>query len=628
MPAEITMPQLSDTMTEGTVIKWHKKEGDKVRAGEEIADVETDKATMPMEAFDGGTLAVITVKEGQRAPVGAVLGVIATGSEKVEDVKKKYSSGGAPASSSPAKPPTASAGAAPTTSPGKSQASPAPAKPQAASAPKSAPTAAPTPAPAKKSGNYQFDLIVIGGGPAGYAAAIRAGQLKKRTLCIEKENLGGTCLNWGCIPTKALLEDGAFVRKIRTDAAAHGVSFSGDVKVDFAKLISRSRAIADKLSKGIAHLLRKYEVKHEAGTGQLLGPNKVKINGKDGAKEVTADHVIIATGAKPTELPFAKFDGKQIITSREAMTLSHQPKRMAIIGAGAIGCEFADFYNAIGTEVTIVEMLDHLLPNEDDDVSIMLERVFAKRGMKVFTKTKTDKIEKSANGVKLTLSGANAGVVDADVVLVAVGVTGNTDGLLGPDCKLELFKGRVKVTPTYQTNLENVWAVGDCVSLHWPEQDAMGGYRHPDLAHVAHHEAVNCVERIFGVTEHAIDYKNIPGCTYTHPQVASMGMNEKTARATGKELKIGKFPFSVSGRALAAGETDGFVKLIFDKQYGELLGVHMIGENVTELLAELVLARKLEATEDEIIEAMHPHPTLSEAVMEAAGVADGRAIHL
>jgi dihydrolipoamide dehydrogenase len=630
MPAEITMPQLSDTMTEGTVIKWHKKEGDKVRAGEEIADVETDKATMPMEAFDGGTLAVITVKEGQKAPVGAVLGVIATGSEKVEDVKKKYSSGGAPASSaSPVKPPTASAGAAPTApAPEKPQSTPAPAKPQAAGAPKSAPAAATTPAPAKKSGNYQFDLIVIGGGPAGYAAAIRAGQLKKRTLCIEKENLGGTCLNWGCIPTKALLDDGAFVRKIRTDAAAHGVSFSGDVKVDFAKLISRSRAIADKLSKGIAHLLRKYEVKHEAGTGQLLGPNKVKINGKDGAKEVTAEHVIIATGAKPTELPFAKFDGKQIITSREAMTLPQQPKRMAIIGAGAIGCEFADFYNAIGTEVTIVEMLDHLLPNEDDDVSIMLERVFAKRGVKVFTKTKTDKIEKSASGVKLTLSGANGGVVDADVVLVAVGVTGNTDGLLGPDCKLELFKGRVKVTPTYQTNLENVWAVGDCVSLHWPEQDAMGGYRHPDLAHVAHHEAVNCVERIFGVTEHAIDYKNIPGCTYTHPQVASMGMNEKTARATGKELKIGKFPFSVSGRALAAGETDGFVKLIFDKQYGELLGVHMVGENVTELLAELVLARKLEATEDEIIEAMHPHPTLSEAVMEAAGVADGRAIHL
>jgi len=301
---------------------------------------------------------------------------------------------------------------------------------------------------------------------------------------------------------------------------------------------------------------------------------------------------------------------------------------MAIIGAGAIGCEFADFYNAIGTEVTIVEMLDHLLPNEDEDVSIMLERTFSKRGIKVFTKTKTDKIDKASGGVKLTLSGANASTVEADVVLVAVGVTGNTDGLLGPDCKLELFKNRVKVTSSYKTNLENVWAVGDCVSLHWEEHEGMGGYRHPDLAHVAHHEAVNVVERIFGITEHSIDYRFIPGCTYTHPQVASMGMNEKTAREKYKEIKIGKFPFSVSGRALAAGETEGFVKLIFDKQYGELLGVHMIGEHVTELLAELVLARKLEATEAEIIEAMHPHPTLSEAVMEAAGVADGRAIHL
>src|SRR3954471_624350 len=273
---------------------------------------------------------------------------------------------------------------------------------------KSAPQPASKPQPAPQSGpskRYDFDLVVIGGGPAGYAAAIRAGQLKKRVLCIEKETLGGTCLNWGCIPTKALLEDGAFVRKIRTKAAARGITV-GDVKVDFAKIIARSRGIADKLAKGIAHLFKKYEVKHEMGVGQLAGAHRVKYTAASGAKEVTAEHVIIATGAKATELPFAKFDGKQIITSREAMILPQQPKRMAIIGAGAIGCEFADFYNAIGTEVTVVEMLDHLLPNEDEDVSIMLERTFGKRGIKVFTKTKTDKIEKSASGVKLTLSGA------------------------------------------------------------------------------------------------------------------------------------------------------------------------------------------------------------------------------
>jgi dihydrolipoamide dehydrogenase len=354
----------------------------------------------------------------------------------------------------------------------------------------------------------------------------------------------------------------------------------------------------------------------------------VKLTTKEGTKEVTAEHVIIAVGAKPTQLPFAPFDGKQIITSREAMTLPKLPKRMAIIGAGAIGCEFADFYNSLGTEVTIVEMLDHLLPNEDDDVALLLERVFTKRGIKIYTKTKTEKVEKSAGGVKLTLSGAKSETIEADVVLVAVGVTGNADSAVNPNSGLKTERGRVITDHTYRTNLENVWAVGDCVSLHFPEQMAMGGYRHPDLAHVAHHEAVYCVERIAGVSEHEINYRHIPGCTYTHPQVASMGMTEKKLREQKREIRVGKFPFSVSGRALAAGETDGFVKLIFDAKYGELLGVHMIGEQVTELLAELVLARKLEATEAEIIEAMHPHPTLSEAVMEAAGVADGRAIHL
>jgi dihydrolipoamide dehydrogenase len=462
---------------------------------------------------------------------------------------------------------------------------------------------------------YNFDIIVIGGGPAGYAAAIRAGQLKKRVLCVEKENLGGTCLNWGCIPTKALLDSGALVRKIK-HAADYGVT-TGDVKVDFAKMIGRSRGIAEKLAKGIGHLFRKYEVKHEVGTGQLMGPHKVRITTKEGApKDVTAEHVMIATGARARGLPGADFDGKLIISSREAMNLPTQPKRMAIIGAGAIGCEFADFYNAIGTEVTIVEMMDHLLPIEDEDVSVTLEKVFARNGIKVHTKTKTEKLEKTANGVKLTLSGPKgAATVEADVCLVAIGVTGNVENLAAQGVNLELFKNHVKVDKEYRTNLEKVWAVGDVIGPPW-------------LAHVAHHEAVLCIERIFGVGNHHIDYKSIPGCTYTHPSVASMGMTEKAAREAKRDIRIGKFPLQVSGRALAAGETDGFVKLIFDAKYGELLGVHMIGENVTEMLAELVLAKNLEATEDEIIGAMHPHPTISEAIMEAAGVAVGRAIHL
>lgn len=607
MPAEFTMPQLSDTMTEGTVIKWRKKEGEKIKAGEVIAEIETDKAAMESEVFDSGTVAAILVQDGQKAKVGAVLAVIAMAGENVAEIKKKYASaagttpGAAKATTSPA----------PAVKPPKT-----PAKPQ--------PLAGGPAAPSK---NYQYDIIVIGGGPGGYAAAIRAGQLKKRVLCIEKESLGGTCLNWGCIPTKALLEDGAFIRKLRTEADKHGLSFQ-NLQIDFSKLISRSRAIADKLSKGVAYLFSKYGVQSEKGTGQLLGPHRVKVTAASGTKEVTAQHVILASGAKATPLPFAPFDGKQIISSREAMILPHQPKRMAIIGAGAIGCEFADFYNAIGTEVTIVEMLPQILPNEDDEVARALKSSFTKRGINVFTGTKTEKVEKTPYGVKLTLSGEHATTLEADVVLVAIGVTGNVDGVAAADSKLELFKNRVKVDPEYKSNLENVWAIGDCISLHWPEQSALAGYRHPDLAHVAHHEAVNVVEHIAGISDHTIDYTQIPACTYTHPQVASMGQNEKKLREQGRKLKIGKFPFSASGRALAAGETEGFVKLIFDAQYGELLGVHMIGENVTELLSELVMARKLEATEAEIIEAMHPHPTMSEAVMEAAGVADGRSIHL
>ena len=461
---------------------------------------------------------------------------------------------------------------------------------------------------------YNFDIIVIGGGPAGYAAAIRAGQLKKLTLCIEREKLGGTCLNWGCIPTKALLDSGAFVRQLHR-AGDWGVSFD-NLKIDFSAMIARSRGIADKLSKGIAHLFRKYEVKHEEGTATVLGANRVRLTTGAGSREVTAEHIIIATGARPRPLPGADFDREKIITSREAMNLKIQPKHLAIIGAGAIGCEFADFYNAIGTKVTIIEMLDNVLPNEEEECSLVLERSFAKRGIEVMTKTKTDKVETTADGVKLTVSGAKGvSTILADKVLIAIGVTGNIEDVIDKDLKLEIFKGHIKTDGKYQTSVPGIWAVGDVIGPPW-------------LAHVAHHEAIACIDTIFGQHVHEVNYKMVPGCTYTHPQVASMGMTEKQARADGREVKIGKFPFSASGRAMAAGSTEGFVKLIFDAKYGALLGVHMVGDNVTELLAELVVAQKLETTEDEILSAMHPHPTLSEAVMEAAGAAVGRAIHI
>ena len=469
----------------------------------------------------------------------------------------------------------------------------------------------------------KYDLIVIGGGPAGYAAAIRAGQLKKRVLCVEKENLGGTCLNWGCIPTKALLDAGALVRKVRDESAEWGISFEG-LKVDFQAPIQRSRKIAGRLNKGISHLFSKYRVEHVMATGRVAAKNKVEWKGEDGkADAAEAEKILIATGARARNLPGIEIDGRSIISSREAMILEKQPKKLAIIGAGAIGCEFADFYNAMGTEVTIIEFMPHLLPNEDEDCSILLERIFKKRGMNVMTASKTTKVEKTGGGVTLTVIPADAAKgtaetkVEADLCLLAVGVTGNIEGLFDEKLGVQIEKGHVKVNEKYETSVPGIWATGDVIGPPW-------------LAHVAHHEAVYCVERMFGVSEHTINYQQIPGCTYTHPQVASMGLTEKKAREGDAklELKVGKFPFSASGRALAAGETDGFVKLIFDANSGELLGVHMIGETVTELLSELVLAQKLEATEAEIIEAMHPHPTLSEAVMEAAGVADGRAIHL
>ena len=464
----------------------------------------------------------------------------------------------------------------------------------------------------------QYDLIVIGGGPAGYAAAIRAGQLKKRVLCVEKENLGGTCLNWGCIPTKALLDAGAFVRKMQHDSAEFGVSFD-NFQVDFNKPIARSRQIAGKLNKGIAHLFKKYKVDHVEATAKVASKNKVEWKSESGESgSAECPRIMIATGARPKNLPGIEIDRELIISSREAMNLPEQPKKLAIIGAGAIGCEFADFYNAMGTEVTIIEFLGHLLPNEDEDCSIALERAFKKRGIKALVGHKTTKVDKKNGGVVLHVekaSGGDAQTVEADKVLMAVGVTGNIENLIDDKVGVTVEKGHIKVDTEYKTNVEGIWAVGDVIGPPW-------------LAHVAHHEAVMCVERIFGFSDHHVDYDHIPGCTYTHPQVASMGLTEKKARESGKEIKVGKFPFSVSGRPLAAGETEGFVKLIFDAKTGEQLGAHLVGEHVTELLAELILAQKLEATEDTIIELMHPHPTLSEAVMEAAGVADGRAIHL
>ena len=459
---------------------------------------------------------------------------------------------------------------------------------------------------------HDFDILVIGGGPAGYAAAIRAAQLGKKPLCVEKDKLGGICLNWGCIPTKALLTNAHLVEMI----GRHGTTFgwTGQASWDFSKMISRSRDVTVKMNKGIEGLFRKYKVASKIGTAKILDAHTVQV----GDEKVTAESILIATGVRPRGLPGADYDGKTIISYKEAMSLPAQPKSMIVIGAGAIGCEFGYFYNAIGTKVTIVEMMDNILPIEDQEVSAELERSMSKRGVTILTKTKTTKVEKSAAGVKVTVETPKGPqTLEAEVMLVAIGVTGNIENLWDPKLAITVDRGHIKADPkkAYVTSVPGIYAIGDVNGPPW-------------LAHVAHHEAIVCVETICGHATRTVDYSNVPGCTYTDPGVSSVGLTEKAARAAGHELKIGKFPFLASGRAQAADEAEGFVKLIFDKKNGELLGAHIIGAQATEMIAELVMAKKLEATEEEIIHAMHPHPTYSEAVMEAAAQSEGESIHI
>src|SRR5438270_1422159 len=459
---------------------------------------------------------------------------------------------------------------------------------------------------------YDYDIVVIGGGPAGYAGAIRAAQLKKRVLCVERDKLGGICLNWGCIPTKALLTNAHLVELIGRHGKAFG--YSGDAKWDFGQMIGRSRQVAGNLNKGIEGLFKKYKVDHLLGTAKVTDPHTVQV----GDRKVTAESIVIATGVRPRPLPGAEFDGQTIISYKEAMSLPTQPKSMVIIGGGPIGLEFGYFYNAIGTKVVLIELMDRILPGEDEEVSRGLLQSLTKRGLTIYTKSKTGKVEKTGSGVKVQVeTPEGVKTVEAETMLVSIGVLGNVEGLFADELKVEIVKNHVKADPKngYQTSLPGLYAVGDVIGPPW-------------LAHVAHHEAICCVERLCGHADRTVDYTNIPGCTYTDPGVASVGLTERAAREAGHKVRIGKFPFIASGRALASDETEGFVKLVFDAQYGELLGAHLIGSQATELIAELVMAKKLEATEEEILHAMHPHPTYSEAIMEAAGQGLGESVHI
>jgi dihydrolipoamide dehydrogenase len=460
---------------------------------------------------------------------------------------------------------------------------------------------------------YDYDIIVIGGGPAGYAGAIRAAQLGKRVLCVERDKLGGICLNWGCIPTKALLTNAHLVELVQNHGKAFG--YSGQPSWDFTQMIGRSRSVAGKLNKGIEGLFRKYKVQSKFGTAKVIAPHTVQVGDE---KPITAESIVVATGVRPRPLPGADFDGKTIISYKEAMSLPKQPKSMLIIGAGPIGLEFGYFYNAIGTKVTVVELLDRILPGEDEEVSKALRASLTKRGLTIHTNSKTGKVEKTANGIKAEIETPEGPkTVEAELMLVSIGVLGNVEGLFDEKLKVEIVKNHIKADPKngYVTTAPGIYAVGDVIGPPW-------------LAHVAHHEAICCIERLCKHSDRTVDYSNIPGCTYTDPGVASVGLTERAAREAGHEVRIGKFPFIASGRALASDETEGFVKLIFDAKYGELLGAHLIGSQATELIAELVMAKKLEATEEEIVHAMHPHPTYSEAVMEAAGQGLGESVHI
>lgn len=456
----------------------------------------------------------------------------------------------------------------------------------------------------------KYNVIVLGSGPGGYVAAIRASQLGLKTAIIEKENLGGVCLNWGCIPTKALLKSAQVF-----DYLKHADSYGLTVKEfdkDFGKVVDRSRGVADGMSKGVQFLMKKNKIDVIEGLGKLKPGKKVDVDGK----EYSADHIIVATGARSRELPNLKQDGKKVIGYREAMTLKTQPKSMIIVGSGAIGSEFAHFYNSMGTEVTIVEFLPNLVPLEDEDVSKQFERSFKKAGIKVMTNSSVEKLDTSGKNVKATVKTKKGEeILEAEIVLSAVGIASNIENIGLEEVGIVTDKGKIQVNDFYQTNIPGYYAIGDVVPG-------------PALAHVASAEGITCVEKIAGLNVEPIDYGNIPGCTYASPEIASVGMTEKQAKEAGYELKVGKFPFSASGKASASGEKDGFVKVIFDAKYGEWLGCHMIGAGVTDMIAEAVLGRKLETTGHEVLKTIHPHPTMSEAVMEAVADAYGEVIHL
>ncbi|RRQ46019.1 dihydrolipoyl dehydrogenase [Chryseobacterium sp. SC28] len=461
-----------------------------------------------------------------------------------------------------------------------------------------------------------YDIIVIGSGPGGYVTAIRAAQLGFKTAIVEKENLGGICLNWGCIPTKALLKS-AHVFNYLKHAEDYGLNKIENPGFDFTKVIQRSRGVAAKMSGGISFLMKKNKIDVIMGTATVKADKKVTVVDAEGkSAEYSGTNIIIATGARSRELPNLPQDGKKVIGYRQALSLPEQPKSMIVVGSGAIGIEFADFYNAMGTKVTVVEFLPNIVPLEDEEVSKHVEKSLKKSGIEIMTNATVESVDTSGNGVKASVKTATGNItLEADILLSAVGITANIEGIGLEEVGIKTEKGKVLVNEWYETSVPGYYAIGDII----PTQA---------LAHVASAEGITCVEKIKGLHVEPINYGNIPGCTYCHPEIASVGLTEKQAKEKGYEIKVGKFPFSASGKATANGDVDGFIKVIFDAKYGEWLGCHMVGDGVTDMIAEAVVARRLETTGHDIIKSIHPHPTLSETIMEAAAAAYGEVIHI
>jgi len=604
MPIDVFMTQLSPTMTEGKIARWLKKEGDELVSGEVLVEIETDKATMEVEVVEEGVLHKIIAAEGALIPVGAAIAVIA---EDDEEVPVDYTPEGIVESS-----------------PANAEETPVVATQDVVNNIVSATATAPGSDDEhelnlKPAGVFnadgEYDVVVIGAGPGGYVAAIRAAQLGFKVACIESTHLGGICLNWGCIPTKALLRTAEIINVIQHSGDELGLGIT-EAKPDLTKAVARSRKISAKLNGGIGFLFKKNKIEHIEGFATFETDNKLMVKGSDGnSKQVTAKHVIVATGARARAFPGMDVDEEVIITYKQALAPKSLPKKLVVIGSGAIGMEFAYFYNAMGSEVTVIEAAANVLPLEDAEISKVVDRSFKKNGIKIITGAMVSSA-KNVDGkavVEYTVKD-KAQNIEGDVCLVAVGVMGNTDAIAAENTSMKIERNQIEVDDYYRTDHQGVYAIGDVVGA-------------PALAHVASHEGIVCVEAIHGEAPHPVDYGNVPGCTYCQPQVGSCGKTEQQCKDEGIAIKVGRMAYGTNGKAMGLAETEGMVKTIFDAETGELLGAHIVGAEATELIVSLQLARTLETTEAELAHHMFPHPTLSEMIHESVLDSDGKAIH-